>query len=166
MTPSGVTSTIIPAPLPASVLLPVTNQSPLGAASGCLLLLSCWHLLAHGGSTTCVSPFQRTEAIAAAAGLSCFHLPASNQTSVQAQSCCGSRSRSETSWKRTVRKTAVPIQVVFHLKCVWDEDFLHLWSPHGNNFSCQGNWTSGTLHSFSSSADAQSRNSSKIFVIM
>lgn len=86
---------------------------------------------------------QRTEATAAAAGLSCLPLPASYQTSVQGQSCCGSRYKSETSWKRTVRKRAVPTQVIVHLRCVWDEDFFHLWSPHGNRFQLPGkldNW--------------------------
>lgn len=79
-----------------------------------MLPLSCQHLLAHGGSATCRSPFQSIEAKVAAAGLSHLPCPASNQ----GQSCCGNRYRSEISWKRTVRKRAVPMQLVFHLKCV------------------------------------------------
>lgn len=125
------------------MLLSVTGESPHRADSGCVPSFPCQHLLARGGTAMCVSLLQSTEAIAAAAGLSCFPLPASNQTRAQEQSCCGSRYRSETSWKRTVRKRAVPTQVVLHLRCVWDEEFLHLWSPHGNRFQLPGkldNW--------------------------
>lgn len=52
------------------VLLSVTVESPHGAASGCVLPLSCQHLPARGSSATCTSPFQRIEAKVAAAGLS------------------------------------------------------------------------------------------------
>lgn len=126
------------------VLLSVTDESPHGAASGCVLPLSCHHLLACGSSATCTSPFQRIEAKVAAAGLSHLPLPASNQTSVQGQSCCGSRYRSDTSWKRTVRKRAVTMQLVFHLKCVCGMKTSCTCGVHmGTDFSSQENWTIG-----------------------
>lgn len=77
------------------------------------------------------------EATVAAAGLPCFPLPASNQTSVQGQCYCeagtGLRHPGRGLWERVV-----PVQVVFYLRCVWDELFLHLWSPHGNRFQMPG----------------------------
>lgn len=112
----------------------VTEESPHRAASGSLLPFLAG-ISSHVEAELLVC-LQRTEATTAAAGLSCFPLPDSYQTSVQGQSCCGSRHRYETSWKRTVRP--VPMQVIFHLRCVCDEDFFHLWSPHWNRFQLPG----------------------------
>lgn len=65
---------------------------PLQAASGYLLPFLDGILSQHEGSTSHMAPFQRTQTRAAAAGLSRFPLPGSNQASVQAGwSCCWCR---------------------------------------------------------------------------
>jgi len=168
-TDATTTSTDIPGTIAnvTFVLLPMAVEFPLHqAASSCVLPFLVGTSSACGGSTTHMSPFQRTEARVATAELSRFPIPGSNQ----ARAVTAVETTREDSWKRDVRQGELYQGRWYPTSATWGKKRSCTYGLHmGTGFGSQQKWTIGKQRGSKmhflvswSSADALSKTGYKI----